>query len=156
MNEGEGKKSSAKSKLEDRLWTDLGMAGLQAYFRRDDRRAATRFHATRGWRFDLYSPELKLAVEVDGATFAAKGRHSSGAGLNKDYEKVNEAAIMGIRVLHFDHRMIMPPRKHRQPAKTAAEARRRERDGTAVEIIRRAVLGETPAPLEPEQHGLGF
>ncbi len=58
-----------------------------------------RFHPTRLWRFDLAWPERRFAVEVDGGTWANM-RHTRGSGWIKDQEKLNEAAILGWRVLH--------------------------------------------------------
>lgn len=57
-----------------------------------------RFHDARKWRFDLAWPLHWLAVECDGATWAG-GRHTSGSGFQKDCEKMNEAVILGWRVL---------------------------------------------------------
>jgi very-short-patch-repair endonuclease len=57
------------------------------------------FHPTRRWRFDLSWPELHVAVEVDGGVWS-QGRHTRGSGWIKDAEKLNEAAILGWRVLH--------------------------------------------------------
>ncbi len=58
-----------------------------------------RFHDTRRWRFDLAWPEHKLAVEVDGGSWV-NGRHNRASGWLADQEKMNEAALMGWRVLH--------------------------------------------------------
>lgn len=57
-----------------------------------------KFHPTRRWRFDLAFPDRSLAVEVDGAVFV-QGRHSRGAGMEKDNEKFAEAMILGWKVL---------------------------------------------------------
>lgn len=59
-----------------------------------------RFHSTRKWRFDLAWPDRKVAVEIDGAVYA-QGRHTRGAGYEKDAEKMNEAALMGWMVLRY-------------------------------------------------------
>jgi very-short-patch-repair endonuclease len=59
-----------------------------------------RFHPTRRWRFDLAVPSLMLAIEIDGGVYKG-GRHTSGAGFTRDCEKVNEATILGWRVLRF-------------------------------------------------------
>lgn len=56
------------------------------------------FHPTRKWRFDICWPEKMLAVECDGGTWI-QGRHSRGAGYEKDCEKVAEAMILGWAVL---------------------------------------------------------
>lgn len=57
-----------------------------------------RFHPTRRWRFDLSWPGRKLACEIDGAVFTG-GRHTRGAGVEKDAEKFAEAMCLGWRVL---------------------------------------------------------
>jgi very-short-patch-repair endonuclease len=57
-----------------------------------------KFHPDRDWRFDFANPDLMLAIEVDGGVFIG-GRHSRGAGMVKDFEKLNEATALGWRVL---------------------------------------------------------
>ena len=52
------------------------------------------FHPERKWRFDLAWPDFKVAVEVHGGIHSG-GRHTRGAGFEKDREKMNEAALMG-------------------------------------------------------------
>ena len=61
--------------------------------------AEWKFHPTRKWRFDYARPDLKIAIEIDGGVFTG-GRHSGGIGQVKDWEKLNEAAVMGWCVLH--------------------------------------------------------
>lgn len=63
-----------------------------------------RFHPVRLWRFDLCWPAHMLAVEVDGAVWAA-GRHNRARGYLADMEKLNEAMILGWLVLRVatDH-----------------------------------------------------
>lgn len=87
-----------------------------------------RFHPTRRWRFDLAWPDRRIAVEVDGGTWMpdtdedgkpTRGAHSRGAGQRRDFEKQNEAAILGWRVLRVSTDMV--------------------RDGTALEQIARAL-----------------
>lgn len=63
------------------------------------------FHETRKWRFDFFWRPRALAVEVEGGIWV-QGRHSRGAGFEKDCEKYNEAALMGIRVLRVTPGMI--------------------------------------------------
>ena len=58
-----------------------------------------RFAPPRRWRFDYLMGD-KLAVEVDGALWV-RGRHSRGGGMEADFEKLNEAVVMGYRVLRF-------------------------------------------------------
>lgn len=55
------------------------------------------FHPTRKWRID-YLFEDWLAVEKQGGLFV-EGRHTQGAALLKEYEKLNELAIRGYHVL---------------------------------------------------------
>lgn len=62
--------------------------------------AEYKFHPTRKWRFDFAFPEKKLAVEIDGGTWIG-GRHTTGAGFEKDCEKKNEAVKLGWRILTF-------------------------------------------------------
>jgi very-short-patch-repair endonuclease len=64
-----------------------------------------RFHPQRKWRFDVALPAEKLAIEIDGGTWIG-GRHTSGAGYEKDCEKLNAAVIEGWRVLRFTSGMV--------------------------------------------------
>ena len=57
-----------------------------------------RFDAVRKWRFDLAWPDLRIAIEVDGAIWS-QGRHTRGGGFLKDMEKLNAATLQGWRVL---------------------------------------------------------
>jgi hypothetical protein len=65
--------------------------------------AEFRFNATRKWRFDWAWPHgrhgARVALEVQGGLFIA-GRHSRGAALLKEHEKLNEAAADGWRILY--------------------------------------------------------
>jgi very-short-patch-repair endonuclease len=63
------------------------------------------FDPSRKWRFDAAWPVFRLAVEIDGGTFIA-GRHSRGAGYERDAEKLNAAVLAGWRVLRFTPHMI--------------------------------------------------
>lgn len=64
-----------------------------------------RFHPKRKWRFDFAFPEQKVAIEIEGGTFA-KSRHTTGTGYEKDCEKYNTAILNGWRVFRFTGRMI--------------------------------------------------
>lgn len=75
-----------------------------------------RFHPQRKFRFDMCWPDLMLAVEVDGATWTG-GRHTSGAGYERDCIKLGEALILGWKVVRVTMSMI--------------------RDGTATDLMRR-------------------
>lgn len=79
------------------------------------------FAPPRKWRFDWAWPDEKVAVEQEGGIWIA-GRHSRGAGMLKDFEKYNEAAIRGWRVLKF----------------TPAQLK----NGAAYPIVARALRGE--------------
>lgn len=75
----------------------------------------------RRWRFDHCWPDYDLALEVQGGIHI-KGRHVQGAALEKEYEKLSEAAIRGWRVLFVTPEQI--------------------EDGSAFSLIRRAIEGE--------------
>lgn len=57
-----------------------------------------RFHAPRRWRFDYVWLGAKVALEEQGGLFVG-GRHSRGAALLGEHEKLNQAAVDGFRVL---------------------------------------------------------
>lgn len=62
-----------------------------------------RFQSTRKWRFDWAFSLQKLAVEVDGIIWqAGGGRHNT----DKDREKMNHAAALGWRVMHFSAKQL--------------------------------------------------
>lgn len=56
-----------------------------------------KFHPDRKWRFD-FTFDNRVALEVQGGLFSG-GRHSRGAALMKEHEKLNAAACLGWRVL---------------------------------------------------------
>ena len=58
-----------------------------------------RFHHTRKWRLDIAWPDHKLAVEVQGGIFI-QGRHSRGAAMLKEWEKLNALVVMRWRVMY--------------------------------------------------------
>ena len=58
-----------------------------------------RFHPVRMWRFDMAFVPQKVAIEVQGGLFT-NGRHSRGAALLKEHEKLNTAATLGWRILY--------------------------------------------------------
>jgi hypothetical protein len=63
------------------------------------------FAKPRRWRFDFAWPMRKVAVEVEGATFA-QGRHTRGSGFEADCEKYAEAAIRGWLVIRVTGAMV--------------------------------------------------
>lgn len=56
------------------------------------------FHPERKWRWDVCWPHARVALEVQGGIFV-QGRHSRGAAMLKEFEKLNHAAMLGWRVL---------------------------------------------------------
>ena len=58
-----------------------------------------RFHPVRKWRMDLAWLEQRVFIEVQGGIFV-QGRHSRGAAMLKEWEKINTASGMGWRVLY--------------------------------------------------------
>lgn len=64
-----------------------------------------RFHPQRKWLMDLAWPKNYLLVELHGGVWS-QGRHTRGQGFINDREKMNEAQLMGFRVLEFTVDMI--------------------------------------------------
>lgn len=62
--------------------------------------AQYKFHPTRKWRFDFAVMEKKVAIEVEGATWA-NGRHNRGSGFLGDCIKYNEASFFGWRLIRI-------------------------------------------------------
>lgn len=89
----------SKSKLEDDMALRLLAHKAGGYVRE------FKFHPDRRWRFDFAWPSLKLALEVEGGTWIS-GRHNNGAGIEKDMEKYNEAALLGWLVLRVTSSQI--------------------------------------------------
>jgi very-short-patch-repair endonuclease len=89
----------AQSRLEATLALHMKAAGIPAPERE------FRFHPPRRWRLDFAWPNLMLAVEVEGGTFSG-GRHIRGKGFAQDFEKYNQAALDGWKVLRFTGDMI--------------------------------------------------
>lgn len=58
------------------------------------------FHPERKWRFDFAFIKEKIAVEIEGGIYVS-GRHTRGAGYEKDMEKYNAATLLGWRVLRY-------------------------------------------------------
>ena len=80
------------------------------------------FHHSRKWRFDFAWIEKMVAVEIEGGVYSG-GRHTRGAGFEKDIVKYNSATEIGWAVYRFTPKMV--------------------NDGTAVDTVRRA-LGYKP------------
>jgi len=90
---------SSRSELERALATQLRQLGAPPW------QEEYRFHPTRKWRFDFAWPDLRLAVECEGATWA-RGRHTRGSGFAADCEKYNAAAVLGWVVLRYTRKKI--------------------------------------------------
>ena len=58
-----------------------------------------KFHPIRRWRFDYAWPAAMVALEVQGGIWTG-GRHSRGAAMVKEWEKLNMAAVMGWRLIY--------------------------------------------------------
>lgn len=82
----------SKSDLEATLALHLRANDFPAY------ETEYKFHPKRRWRFDMAWVDDKLAVEIDGGVWSG-GRHTRGDGFIKDCEKLNEAVILGWRVI---------------------------------------------------------
>jgi hypothetical protein len=54
------------------------------------------------WRFDVYLPEYRIAVELEGSVWQ-NGRHTRGAGFIGDISKYNCATVNGIKLLRYTH-----------------------------------------------------
>ncbi len=64
-----------------------------------------RFHPVRKWRVDMCYPGHSIAIEVEGGTWSG-GRHTRGAGFEKDCEKYNELSLAGYSLYRFTSTMI--------------------------------------------------
>lgn len=63
------------------------------------------FAAGRKYRFDFAFVGLKIGIEIEGGTWM-NGRHSRGAGFERDCRKYNCAALDGWRVFRFTTLMV--------------------------------------------------
>lgn len=68
--------------------------------------AEHQFAPPRRWRFDYAWPGPRVALEVQGGIWTA-GRHVRGAALLKEWEKLNEAAAMGFRIIYCQPKDLM-------------------------------------------------
>ena len=87
-----------------------------------------KFHPTRRWRLDFFwsaektNSHFSVAMEIEGGTFLAKSRHTSGVGFEKDCEKYNEVTLANIVLLRATGKQV--------------------KDRRAIEWLRRAALWE--------------
>jgi hypothetical protein len=75
-----------------------------------------RFCESRKWRFDFAWKDVdykgraitgcSVALEVQGGIWTS-GRHTRGAALLKEWEKINEAAILGWRIIYCQPEDLM-------------------------------------------------
>ncbi len=59
------------------------------------------FHPQRKWRFDFAFVDCKVAVEVDGGEYLGNRGVTDPHAKSKNYEKINQATILGWRVLRY-------------------------------------------------------
>ena len=87
---------------------DLKISYLEEQFERSIARNClpqpVREHNFHRWRFDFAWPKLKVAVEIDGATFSG-GNHVRGKGYQRDCKKHNQAQLEGWAILRADSEM---------------------------------------------------
>lgn len=88
-------------------WWNMSKSDLEAQFLFQVRACGlpipereVRFHPKRKWRFDFAYPEKLLAIEICGGMWV-KGRHNNPISIDKDYEKLNHAQVLGWVVLQF-------------------------------------------------------
>ncbi len=75
-----------------------------------------KFHPKRKWRFDFACEPARVAVEIEGGTWAGRpcpvckqrggGRHNRAAGFARDCEKYREAAFLGWLVFRFPSEQV--------------------------------------------------
>lgn len=63
------------------------------------------FHPTRKWQIDVAVLDHKIAVEIDGGVWV-QGRHTRGAGVEKDNEKYAALAEYGWRLIRVTPRQV--------------------------------------------------
>ena len=88
-----------QSDAEAAMLTHIRQAGLP------EPETEYRFHPKRRWRFDGAYERERVAYEVEGGTWA-RGRHTRGAGFERDCEKYNAAALLSWRVFRFTTAMV--------------------------------------------------
>lgn len=81
----------------DSLW--------ESFYPDIDLETEVRLIPERRYRFDYAHMESKVAIELNGQTWRLGG-HSSGSGLQRDYEKLNLAQSLGWCVFQLSSQMI--------------------------------------------------
>jgi very-short-patch-repair endonuclease len=79
---------------------ELMLKAYQVSFERE-----YRFAPPRRWRADFALVEPRILVEVEGGVWSG-GRHTTGAGFEKDAEKYNAATAQGWRVFRYSTGMV--------------------------------------------------
>ena len=94
--------AAQRETLEQHLATRMTQLGLPVW------RTQYEWHGSRRWRADFAWPGYRLLVEVDGGTWSRGGlpSHASAAGIARDMQKGNDAALSGWTLLRFDSRMV--------------------------------------------------
>lgn len=99
------KSTGHKSKLEEKVWSDLVAMGLHEGCQRQ-----YKFHPDRQWKADFawckseYGPTY-IMLEVNGGTYiqgSNRGAHSRGPRQREDYEKWSEASLLGWTLILVD------------------------------------------------------
>ena len=73
--------------LENTLLFQMSLMGL-------DPEREYKFHPDRKFRADFAFPDRKLIIEVNGGIWMAKSGHSTGKGIQRDYQKANAAQLL--------------------------------------------------------------
>lgn len=84
--------AARRTALEDELALQLRAAGIA--FERE-----APFWPGRGWRLDFALQHHRIAIEVQGGIWRAKGAHNTGGAITRDAEKACHAAMLGWRVM---------------------------------------------------------
>ena len=90
----------APSAGEERFWTHWRAVHGDPLPERE-----RRFHPVKGWRFDFCWPGIGLAVEIQGLTKRG-GAHQRIEQIERDYEKINAAQLLGWVVLQFSQAQV--------------------------------------------------
>ena len=77
----------------------------EEYYPEIDLVAEAKIIPGRRYRFDYAHLQSRIAIELNGQIWK-KGGHNSGAGLLRDYEKINLAAANGWRVFQLAPEMV--------------------------------------------------
>jgi very-short-patch-repair endonuclease len=79
-----------------------------------------KFHSDRRWRFDYAIVDERIAIEIEGGLWL-QGRHNRPLSMIKDFEKYNNAAMLGWRILKYTPQQIVNTRQVGKDVKNAIE-----------------------------------